>query len=149
MIHTRCVAVLETMWGGDGNAPGFFWINPDNFTGRRLYWLLGHKDLWVTNACRELVQNARQHGKPDPEWLGSNLWRMTYDILLVCGKVAQRTYEQCGYEPECNVVYMPHPAWRGWTKSLLQEAKELIAHESCRSKEATTFRTVHLLDKGA
>ena len=116
MIHTKCLAILETMWGGSGNAPGLFRINPDNHTGRRLYFFLGHHDLWVTNACKELVGNARIHGTPDPEWLAKNLQRITYDLLLVCGSVAHKTFEECGYVPDCRIEYIPHPAWRGWTK---------------------------------
>jgi hypothetical protein len=127
MIHTRCLAVLETMWGGNGHAPGLFRINPNNFTGRRLYWLLGHEDLWVTNACRELVANARLHGEPDPAWLAKNLQRLTYDLLLVCGKVAQTTYGECGYMPDCRVLEMPHPASRSdWSRLNLEAWQKLI-----------------------
>ena len=126
-VSTRCVAVLDTMWGGDGHAPGLFRINPNNFTGRRLYRLLGHKDLWVTNACRELVENAKGHGKPDPKWLAKNLQRMTYDLLLVCGRVAQRTYADCGYVPDCRVLKMPHPASRSdWSRENLDKWQKLI-----------------------
>lgn len=126
MIHTKCLAILETMWGGNGNAPGLFRINPDNFTGRRLYWLLGHEDLWVTNACKELVRNARIHGTPDPEKLAKNLQRLTYDLLLVCGNVAAQTFADCGYVPECKTLYIPHPAWRGWTSKKLEDTKRMI-----------------------
>ena len=62
MKYCQCVAVLDTMWGGSGNAPGMFRINPDNHSGRRLYWLLGHQDLLVTNACREYVADPTIHG---------------------------------------------------------------------------------------
>lgn len=126
MIHTRCLAVLETMWGEDGDAPGLFRINPQNFTGRRLYWLLGHEDLWVTNACREQVANARLHGRPDPEWLAQNLKRLSYNLLLVCGRVAQRTFLECGYSPRSRIIEMPHPAARVWTHGSLDQWKRII-----------------------
>jgi hypothetical protein len=126
MLHTRCLAVLETMWGGSGKAPGIFRINPDNFTGRRLYWFLGHKDLWVTNACRELVSNARLHGTPDPEWLSTNLKRLSYDLLLVCGKVAQQTFEKCGVRPPGRILLMPHPAARTWTRASLGHWQKVV-----------------------
>jgi len=131
-IHARCLAVLETMWGAcadNQSAPGIFRINPHNHTGRRLYWLLGHRDLWVTNACTEYVRNARQHGTPCPDTLSKNLQRLTYDLLLVCGKVAQDTYRNCGYVPNCRVLEIPHPAWRGWTQAKLLETRELIQNE--------------------
>lgn len=128
-VHTRCVAVLDTFWSspGDGpNAPGMFRINPYNFTGRRLYWLLGHKDLWCTDACKNVVYKSIDHGKPDPEWLASNLRRLSCDLLLVCGRVAERTFHVCGYAPDCRVVTIPHPAARNWTKEKLNKYRELI-----------------------
>lgn len=129
MMHVRVVAVLEVMWGNPRPlAPGFFRINPYNFSGRRLYWLLGHQDLLVTNACRELVSSARGRGTPDPDRLAKNLRRLTYDLLLLCGKVAQQTWSVCGYVPDCKIVQMPHPAARTWTRQQLDEWKERL-HE--------------------
>lgn len=114
------------MWGECGKSPGWFRINPKNHTGRRLYWFLGHDDLWVTNACREQVAKATLHGTPDPEWLASNLKRLTYDLLLLCGNISQETYLKCGYRPECRIVAIPHPAARMQTKELLEEYQEII-----------------------
>ena len=121
MIHARALVVLETMWGDAGRAPGLFKINPHNHSGKRLYKLLGHADFWVTNACPWQVGSATQHGKPDPAWLARNLQRMSYDLLLVCGRVAQKTFDQCEYVPPCKVLKMLHPAARTWTKAKLQE----------------------------
>lgn len=116
-MHARAVVVLEVMWGEPrGVAPGFFHINPKNASGRRLYQLLGPHNFLVTNACRECVANARLKGTPDPERLATNLQRLTYDLLLVCGKVAQATFDRCGYRPECKVLKIKHPAARDWTK---------------------------------
>jgi hypothetical protein len=126
MIHTRCLAVLEVMWGTPGKAPGIFRINPNNHTGRRLYWLLGHDDLLVTNACPEQVGHPTLHGRPDPLWLAKNLQRVAYDLLLICGRVAQRTFDQCGYRPQCRIIEMPHPAARCWTKADLLTFQEMI-----------------------
>jgi hypothetical protein len=57
------------------------------------------RDLHVTNACRELCGSANHHGTPDPEWLRENLELLApFDVLLVCGKVAQATYARSGYE---------------------------------------------------
>jgi uncharacterized DUF497 family protein len=59
------------------------------------------RDLFVTNACRELCGSANHHGTPDPEWLRENLELLApFDVLLVCGKVAQATYAQSGLEFE-------------------------------------------------
>ena len=92
MIHVPVAVVLETMWGGSGEAPGWFRINPSNHSGRRLIWLTGVNPIWVTDSCREYVEKATQHGSPDPEWLAYNLQRLSYDLLILGGRVAQRTF---------------------------------------------------------
>jgi len=144
----RVVAILETMWdwrkqtsgAGYKEAPRYFRINTNNFSGRRLYRLVGPgARLLVTNACRELVSGAQHHGRPDPVWLGENLrildgvggalpgggivpddkWRI--DVLLVCGKIAQRAFKDCGYIPKrARVIEIPHPAARVWTRQLIE-----------------------------
>jgi hypothetical protein len=125
--HVRCLAVLETMWGTPGNADELFPINPGNFTGKRLYWLLGHNELLCTNACREQVSGPSEHGTPDPSWLNANLQKLSYDLLLVCGKVAQATYDRCAYTPACRIIRIPHPAARGcWNKHYLAATQKLI-----------------------
>lgn len=112
------VAILETAWGGDRELR-YFKINRDNHSGRRL---VGDASLMVTNACREMVASATQHGTPDPAWLRENLAIMErhrhIDVLLVCGKVAQKTYAQTGHVAGVTrIIQMPHPAARqGWTK---------------------------------
>lgn len=139
------VAILETMWDwrqqtssvGYTEAPRFFRINPENFSGRRLYKLCGpDAQLLVTNACRELVSNAKQHGKPDPAWLAENLAEIevnhpkaaAIDILLVCGKVAQKTFKECGYEiKNGRIIEIPHPAARQvWKREFLEQTARNI-----------------------
>lgn len=130
----RAAVILETMWDWRGmtsgagyrEAPSWFRINPDNFTGSRLYWLLGHNHFQVTNACRELVCSANQHGTPDPAWLAMNLRIREYGLLLVCGRVAQYAYLTCGYRPEARVLEIPHPAARLWTRNKLDQTRDLI-----------------------
>jgi hypothetical protein len=139
------VAILETMWdwrqqtsaAGYREAPHFFRINPHNFSGRRLYRLIGpDAKLLVTNACRELVSGPKQHGKPDPAWLAANLAEIekrrpdsaAIDVLLVCGKVAQATYKACGYQSKtARVIEIPHPAARQvWTREFIEEVSQKI-----------------------
>jgi hypothetical protein len=126
-VRPHAVAILDTMWGSEpGEAPPYFKINPNNHSGRRLYSLLGDGfSLLVTDSCRELVTSASQHGKPDPAWLLANLTRMEsnrhIDVLLVCGKVAQKTYAGSDFDPgSSRVIEMPHPAARFiWTDELI------------------------------
>lgn len=136
------VAVLETMWdwrnqttsaGYRREAPRHFQINPRNFSGRRLHKLVGDAQLIVTNACRELVSSAREHGTPDPQWLGENLSQLApIDVLLLCGKVAQRTFRECAVALTAplgaRIVEIPHPAARGyWTRETITAVQRQIA----------------------
>lgn len=130
--YKLCVAVLDTMYGECyGLAPRYFQINPRNKSGQRLYSLVnGLYHVYVTNACRELVTRADEHGTPDVEWLRENLERLyPIDLLLVCGSVAQDTYALTGLKKGKNILHvlkMPHPAWRGWTALKLEAIKEEI-----------------------
>jgi hypothetical protein len=135
----KIVAVLESMWdwrqmtsgAGYKEAPRSFRINPDNYSGKRLYRIVGRDaDLHVTNACRELCGSANHHGKPDPVWLRENLELLApLDVLLVCGKVAQATYAQTGLD-FARKIDIPHPAARMWTHAMIDAAaarvRELI-----------------------
>lgn len=139
------VAILETMWdwrgmtsgAGYAEAPRFFRINPENFSGRRLYKLCGpNAKLLVTNACRELVSGPKEHGKPDPQWLADNLAEIetrrpdsaAIDVLLVCGRVAQKAFKESGYQlKQGRVIEIPHPAARAvWKRDFIDQTAKLI-----------------------
>lgn len=126
------VAILDTMWGGSfriGRAPRYFKINPKNKSGNRLYKFVGpenHDRLVVVNACQELVSCATQHGKPNPEWLAENLRRLSPAVILVCGKVAQKTYLASKYEAKGPIFYLNHPAARTWTKKQLRATERRV-----------------------
>lgn len=136
----RAVAILETMWDWRGTTSGagykeaarYFRINPQNFSGKRLYSLVGPSaQLIVTNACRMLGTSANSHGKGDAQWLGENLrtiesFARPIETLLVCGRIAQDTLRKSDYFPPfCRVVFMPHPAMRLWTREALAEAADV------------------------
>ena len=131
----KIVAVLESMWdwrqmtsgAGYKEAPRYFRINPENYSGKRLYRIVGKDaDLFVTNACRELCGSATQHGTPDPEWLRENLGILApFDVLLVCGKVAQAAYARSGHA-FARTIEMPHPAARMWTHAMIDAAAERV-----------------------
>jgi hypothetical protein len=137
----KVVAVLETMWdwrqrtsrAGYTQAPRQYRINPANFTGKRLYRIVGHDhELVVTNACPQLVTGPNQHGTPDPAWLLENLELIApFDLLLVCGKVAEKTYGLSGHEFE-HTIFMPHPAARMWTHAMLDEMTEKVRAHAAR-----------------
>lgn len=116
----------QTSGAGYREAPRYFRINPRNHSGRRLYSLIGPgARLLVTESCRELVSAANRHGTPDPEWLRENLQLLDdppFDLLLVCGKVAQATFTRCDYTPrQAPVMEIPHPAARTWTRQQIDE----------------------------
>lgn len=78
--------------------------------------------------CRECQASANDHGKPDPEWVAENLKFLSSektDLLLVCGKVAKATYEQCGYVFP-RVIFMDHPAARRWTGLGMEQMRAQI-----------------------
>lgn len=131
-----CLAILEVMWdwrsmtstvGYKEEAPRIYRINPENFTGKRLYnWLENQYVLFVTNACKELVRSASEKGTPDPKWLSSNIkTAQPVDLILVCGKVAQSTFDMRD-KGESRVVMCPHPAARTWNKESLHRMRRVI-----------------------
>ncbi len=145
----RVVALLDSMWGWRGyvekgeEAPKYFRINRDNYSGRRLYNLVGGNQLLVTNSCRVVQGHANSHGKPDATWVRENLVYLAeqgIDLLLVCGTVARATYAAAKLKPiGYAVLHMDHPAARRWTRDGMEETRRRIARICARrsEKEAT------------
>jgi hypothetical protein len=138
----KVVAVLESMWdwrqmtsgAGYQEAPRSFRINPQNYSGKRLYRLVGDADLHVTNACRELCASANHHGTPDPQWLCENLeLLMPFDVLLVCGKIAQATYARTGLQ-FTGTIQIPHPAARMWTQAMIADVTAQVTEAALKEK---------------
>jgi hypothetical protein len=133
----RIVVLLESMWGWGGfNTPGeetprHFCINPRNFSGRRLYRLCSGEPFLVTNSCRYVQSCATAHGTPDTLWVYDNLrLLMPFELLLVCGKIAQSTFEQVKDRlPPFRYLYMDHPAARRWSNAKLDDMTYRIAEE--------------------
>jgi hypothetical protein len=135
--------LLESMWGwGAYNDPGeeaprYFRINPDNFSGRRLHRMCNGVSFLVTNSCRTVQESANHHGIPDPKWVADNLKFLESEgmkLLLVGGKIAKTTYEKALtfpysglYIPGYTVIYMDHPAARRWSNATLDAMTEKIA----------------------
>lgn len=114
-------------------APKFFIINRNNFSGRRLYSLIGNDvRLLVTESCKELVKSAKEHGTPDPIWLASNLTLLHSglfkpSVILLCGKVAQKTFKDSKFVTHACVIEIPHPAARVvWTKAYIEQIRQQI-----------------------
>jgi hypothetical protein len=128
------VVVLDTMWGEGGDAPKWFLINPSNHSGRRLYSLTGshYGNIAVVNACPGQTTHATKHGTPSPIWLAHSLLALPKHYtrrgvpLLVCGKVAQSTFEQLTIQWGGPVLYIDHPAARSWTKAKLDQVRKQI-----------------------
>lgn len=133
-------ALLESMWGWRGyntageEAPRFFRINPDNHSGKRLYRICGDVNLIVTNSCRTVQKSASHHGMPDPAYVLGNFRRAQLDgcnLFLICGKVAQATFEaafpsrseRALFFPH---VYMDHPAARRWSNATIDAMTEQV-----------------------
>jgi hypothetical protein len=135
---TKVLAVLDTMWGTQAGrpVPRIFKISRTNHSGRRLYSLISTLDnasLWVTNSCPIMVSSASEHGTPDPKFLNESLVyiqdKLCPEIILVCGKIAQATFEQAEYRRRMTptVIEIPHPAARKtWTSAYIAEVQSLI-----------------------
>lgn len=121
-----------TSGAGYTEAPRAFRISPDNYSGKRLYRIVGPSvHMLVTNACRELVQSANHHGKPDPAWLKGNLeYLAPFDALLVCGRVARDTYNSSGHVFPAP-IFIPHPAARTWTNAAIEAAALQVREALC------------------
>jgi hypothetical protein len=127
MRRARIVVVLEVMWAYPGDPPRrWFRINPYNHSGRRLINIIGHTDFTVTNACPDVVYSAKGRGKPDADWLARNLAILKPDVLLVCGRVAQETFKRFMVGGRTQVISMPHPAARTWSKAKIASAQRRV-----------------------
>ena len=121
----KIVALLEVQWGIPGQRPSrWFRINPLNHSGRRLIGIIG-VPFKVTNACSDIVYSARGRGTPDPVWLEENLRMLAPDVLIVCGRVARKTFAR-HMAPQATVVRLPHPAARTWSKERIAAAKRRV-----------------------
>jgi len=133
------VVILEVMWNWEARtsgagyttrAPRWFDINPRNHTGRRLHAWLADYSFKVTNACPDLVYSAKGRGTPDRQWLSENLIALQpFDLLLVCGKVAQATYapKDAG---TARIIELPHPAARQWNAAGILAVRNAIPNAS-------------------
>ena len=118
----RVVVVLAVQWGYPGDTVArWFHINPYNHSGRRLIRLIGHGAFKVTNACPDIVYRADQQGTPDEAWLRHNLKSLRPAVVLVCGRVAQATFERGMVPAGTKVFKLPHPAARTWTKQMIEQ----------------------------
>lgn len=139
MSKPIAVVILEVMWdweartsiaGYEQRAPRSFQINPRNFTGRRLHAWLKDYEFRVTNACPQLVNSAKGRGTPDKQWVKENLTLLApFSLLLVCGKVAQATYDAADAQ-SARIIEMPHPAARGWTTAGLAAVPQAIQNSA-------------------
>lgn len=124
----QIVAVLEVMWGLRGDKQRrWFRINPFNHSGRRLISIVGHGNFIVTNACPDVVYRAQDRGTPSKKWLAANLGILQPDLVLVCGKVAQETFEPAMVRDWCHIIELPHPAARTWSKRTIAKAKRDVS----------------------
>lgn len=131
------LVVLQNMWGwggyGSSRAPLVFRINPDNFSGRRLYNMLGDRSFYVTNSSSGCARTAPERLKPDPDFLRKAVALRPWKLYVVCGVQATETFKLVDRQaPElelarAQVVFMRHPAARTWTRGQLEAARRYLA----------------------
>jgi len=122
------LAILQNMWDpARTEAPNVFRINPRNHTGKKLYFICGQHELWVTNSSSKCAPCAKVRLPPDLLFLRRAILRRDWDCYLVCGNQARdsvhrllakdmEVLKQMKIKP---VVFMPHPAARMITNRLL------------------------------
>src|SRR4029077_799487 len=126
MRAKKIVVILEVMWGLRGDKPlRWFSINPYNHSGRRLNDIISTRYL-VTNACPDVVSLAKGRGTPNRHWLAANLKALCPDVVLVCGRVAQATFQR-HMAPQAKILKMPHPAARTWSKANIAQAQRRVS----------------------
>lgn len=141
------LVVLESFWDGIGGkqAPRWFHINKFNHSGGRLYRLFGEEYFYVTDVVSKTQKGPKDHGEPDLVFFVDNVVNFPHDIdkLVVCGKTARQTFErafktkhkfQTKMENINQVLFMPHPAARMWTKHTEQAVKSVLLTDSKRYK---------------
>ena len=129
----RVLAILQNMWDDRGSvrtAPLKFRINPLNYSGKRLYKLIGEgEDLWVTNASREVSRKASEHKTQIDLKSLVRVLLEDWDLVLVCGRVAHAAFDQAMTEvPERGTpaLKIDHPAARRWSKEKLEVVRSRI-----------------------
>lgn len=144
MRPLRIVAVLNVQWGIPGDRVlRWFKINPLNRSGARLISIIGHRNFYVTNACCDIVYSPSGKGTPSERWLARNLGDLNPDVVLVCGSVAQATFQTNMVDvarKRVRVIKLPHPAARNWTKASIKTARRRVAR-NCRMFLETTQLT--------
>jgi hypothetical protein len=161
--RAQFLCILDTMWGQDGAAIPWFPISQFNHSGKRLYRITQtvFPAVWVTNVCPQQTDHATKHGKPDCEWLLANLDALKFSEalqslpLLVMGTVAQKHFDKLEYNYDFAkqrlftgpIIRLPHPAWRAWTKKLIQETQEEIENVTRPYRNKENLRDSNATDK--
>src|ERR1700690_397009 len=73
---TKVFILLDTFWGERAGriSPRWYNINPNNYSGKKIYKLTGcnFREVMVGNICKYQVGYSNELGKPDLDWVKSN-----------------------------------------------------------------------------
>jgi hypothetical protein len=80
-------------------------------------------DIYVINASQYVGNHSGAVGKPDLVHIRGELDRVGPDLVLGCGKVAQRALDQL----DAVHIKVPHPAWRQLKRERVLEIRDMLA----------------------
>jgi hypothetical protein len=139
----RILIVMQNMYGRQGTdlpAPLLFVINPNNHSGKKmLYITSGHKALFTN--CSSIMSGGgpESEGKTDKKYMLKAYLRMNWDLVIYCGKQAEKAYNEFTTKiVEVPVIIMPHPAARSFTNVLKEEIKNYV--NSSELKKVKQFK---------
>lgn len=131
------VALLDTFYNPHhvGELAPLVWVPSDTSVSSRNLRRLVPRDATILciNSCPYIVATADDHGKPEPLYVASLLRRLhPWDVLLVAGTIAKRTYRLSPYKGDRPVLFIKHPAWRSWSLAEFRRVREAIlsTHQS-------------------
>lgn len=143
----KILAILQNAYADPGRRQAIlqsmstFVINPNNYTGKKLYKLTEGHDLLVTNACPEVFVNVKDKGRTDLDRLKLSIIENPYDLYISCGKQSNEACIKIIKDfDDKPLILMPHPASRNLTNALISSVKDAI-----REVHSSTFGNLKAL----
>jgi len=96
-------------------------------TGRMLKTMIPeHCLVYIINSSNHIGSASKAVFPPDVAHLKEKIEEIKPDVILACGRVAQKGMRAVGIPH----IIAPHPAWRNLTKEHRQKVKGLIGGKS-------------------
>lgn len=111
----KILCLLQNAWG-DRELPMIFRPNLNNKSAKVMQSIVGNHSIYFCNTTPVTTKRARDRAPVDAAHMEKLFKRMReYDVILVCGKQAKIAFEPY-MDYAMDVVFMPHPASRDFSK---------------------------------